>query len=121
MKEDIDCGIVELKCSICEKLFPRAKDLAYHEKKCEKCVCNICKKEYSNKLSLRRHMVIHDKKYECQVCKKSFAGQGSLNRHAKVHSVSKEKDHACPHCSATFGIRSNMVRHLKKCTRYPRV
>ena len=41
MREDIDCGIINYECRICKTSFSRAKDAAYHEKKCGKCTCSI--------------------------------------------------------------------------------
>jgi stress-induced morphogen len=113
MREDIDCGIAQHKCNKCKKSFPKAKDAAYHQKHCEQSTCNICSKDFSNRLALRRHMAIHEEKYKCEVCQKSFAGQASLRRHLQVYNGTKEKGFACFCCDARLTTKSNLKRHSK--------
>ena len=113
LREDIDCGIVTYKCRRCSASFTRAKDAAYHEKRCEECQCTTCCKVFSSKLSLARHMNIHSAKYECETCHKTFATKHILVRHTKVHS--KDKDFTCHSCNAKFKTKFSQERHEKNC------
>ena len=84
----------------CSASFTRAKDAAYHEKKCEECQCTTCHKIFSSLLNLEKHMNVHRGNYKCETCHKAFATKYTLVRHTKVHS--KESDYACHFCNAKF-------------------
>lgn len=113
MRKDIDCGIMEYKCRKCKASFTRAKDAAYHQKKCVECKCSICNKIFTCELALKQHMNIHEKKYECETCHKAFSTKYILTRHTKVHS--KQKDFACNYCNSKFTSKYNQKRHEKNC------
>ena len=111
MREDIDCGIMEYKCRKCEKPFVRAKDAAYHEKRCGECFCSICNKKFICQISLQKHLKIHQQTYKCQICSKIFSNQYNLRRHMNVHS--KNKEFSCQHCNAKFTLKAHQKRHEK--------
>lgn len=113
MREDIDCGIINYECRICKTSFSRAKDAAYHEKKCGKCTCSICNKMFSSQLALRKHTNVHEERHKCQTCNKAFGTNYILKRHMKVHS--KEKEFPCSSCNSTFTLKANLRRHEKNC------
>jgi uncharacterized Zn-finger protein len=113
MREDIDCGIINYECRICKTSFSRAKDAAYHEKKCGKCTCSICNKMFSSQLGLRKHTNVHEERHKCQTCNKAFGTNYILKRHMKVHS--KEKEFPCSSCNSTFTLKANLRRHEKNC------
>ena len=75
-----------------------------HEEKTQKCVCDLCGKEYSHKSALKDHIAkahIHISKddcvTECDICKKSFDQVIKFNNHLVVCS-SDPKDFKCRQC-----------------------
>ena len=58
-------------------------------------------------------MRLHDenrKVYNCQICKKPFSSKGSLTRHLGIHTC--EKKYACGQCKRTFNQNAGLKRHL---------
>ncbi|XP_053567499.1 zinc finger protein 574-like [Bombina bombina] len=106
-------GILPYKCPECGKAFMRRKlmelhQLGHHGKEplhCRDCgvvfavesqlsehkcsctwnlhVCPTCGKKLNSKISLERHMQVHDGKqtYKCHICGKFFSTQSGVSRH----------------------------------------
>ena len=57
-------------------------------------------------------------KYKCTICKKPFERPSTLKTHLNSHTG--ERPFKCPHrlCERSFTVRSNMIRHHKKCRPY---
>lgn len=81
-------------------------------------VCNICKKAFSTKGHLTRHInAVHNKikDYVCgrDGCKSAFSDKSKLDRHIKaVHN--KIKDNVCDidGCTKAFSEKSDLDQHL---------
>ncbi|XP_057310295.1 zinc finger protein 18-like [Hydractinia symbiolongicarpus] len=111
-REEDDYGQTEsLICAKCKKTFTRQKEFNYHSKNCVLCTCDICQKEFSNKISLRKHRKIHDNIITCALCEKSFSSQQALKRH--THSVHETQTYACDVCTKKFSTHGNLKRHEK--------
>ncbi|XP_007229384.3 zinc finger protein 236 isoform X1 [Astyanax mexicanus] len=75
--------------------------------------CTLCDRKFSSKLTMRRHMGIHqgDKPFECPHCHYSTRLKASLIQHLRVHTG--EKPYKCPQCSYASIDRSSLRRHLR--------
>ncbi len=100
-------------CNICGGNFV---NLPHHmlTHNSEKVTCQICKKEYNQKLTLLRHMKIHmDRKrdFPCNICQKSFLDKRTLNtHHVRTHTDTGKK--ACPVCAKQC-LLNNLARHIE--------
>lgn len=72
--------------------------------------CNVCKKRFSTRLSLRNHKEIHseEKLFLCFECGKSFKTSSSLHTHRICHN---EKTIQCPDCPMTFNRIAGFRKH----------
>lgn len=59
------------------------------------CSADGCKKEYSTKFALRRHLYTHSgiKNFECKFCDKRFSLYQYLKEHEYIHT--KAKPYTC--------------------------
>jgi len=75
--------------------------------------CNICRKDFSCKSSLNRHMRIHSgvKPFQCNVCGKRFSDKGVLDVHERIHTG--KKPYQCSQCSKVFSQKGNLKRHMR--------
>ncbi|KAF4117377.1 zinc finger protein 600 [Onychostoma macrolepis] len=75
--------------------------------------CNLCDKKFSTKMTMRRHMGIHegDKPFKCPHCHYCARLKASLIQHLRVHTG--EKPYKCSQCSYASIDRSSLRRHLR--------
>lgn len=76
--------------------------------------CDHCKKMFSNKSSMRRHIYSHInlKPYVCKRCSKKFRTKTILQNHIhKFHSETTEP-FLCNICNKTFKLEENLCLHL---------
>ncbi|KAG8175753.1 hypothetical protein JTE90_029238 [Oedothorax gibbosus] len=88
-------------------------------------VCTNCRKTFTRKDELTRHMKTHAKGsigLDCKVCDKVFTREDNLARHMKKH---ESEEHVCPECPKTFIRKDILTRHLathnKPVSFHPRV
>ncbi|XP_050397001.1 uncharacterized protein LOC126815415 [Patella vulgata] len=54
--------------------------------------CNVCKKRYSVKVNLTKHMVIHLNPFVCKICGKKFLSKAALEiKHMPIHGTNSSK------------------------------
>ncbi|XP_051990905.1 zinc finger protein 782 [Xyrauchen texanus] len=75
--------------------------------------CNLCDKKFSTKLTMRRHMGIHqgDKPFKCPHCHYCTRLKASLIQHLRVHTG--EKPFKCSQCSYASIDSSSLRRHSR--------
>ena len=125
LKEKYNCGE-------CNKEFMRKDNLKFHVKmlhqkdkpyNCKEYVCleEGCGKSYGRKSNLDRHRRgAHLKeKHNCGECNKEFMRKDNLKFHVKMHHQ-KDRPYNCKEyvcleegCGKSYGIRSNLGRHVK--------
>jgi uncharacterized Zn-finger protein len=112
-------------CPNCQEYFPNRKSLkshvkshdnqASHEKRKQKCNCNICGVSLFNKTALKNHIKrIHEKpvrEFKCQTCHKEFISKAELTQHTFVHS--QDKNFSCDVCGKKFASKPYLERHVK--------
>lgn len=103
-KDKRECIIsTEQETSVGLKTFTKRKDFC----------CTLCDKKFSTKLTMRRHMDIHqgEKPFKCPACNYSTRLKASLIQHMRVHTG--EKPYKCPQCSYASIDRSSLRRHSR--------
>jgi len=75
--------------------------------------CPVCRKEFSHRSHLVRHVRIHDtiKRLACPICPRRFTEKHHLTSHLVVHKGLHP--HACTVCKRTFSEAANLARHVK--------
>ncbi|XP_055373805.1 zinc finger protein 415 [Condylostylus longicornis] len=103
------------KCGECFRGFSKAGHLKYHLKthSVEKSICSLCKKEFSNKATLDKHLMRHkyQKKYVCRTCQAEYKDENSFKFHLNSHDDSSINRFSCNICNKIFFIRSQLKRH----------
>uniref|UniRef100_A0A2A4JCH3 C2H2-type domain-containing protein n=1 Tax=Heliothis virescens TaxID=7102 RepID=A0A2A4JCH3_HELVI len=79
--------------------------------------CEICKKTFSCKNSLRGHMALHTKRkmdHMCEICGKCFHIEITMLNHIATHS--QEKRHQCAICKTFFRTPQLLKLHARSHT-----
>ncbi len=79
-------------------------------RKCPKCG-KILKSSNGLKIHLEHHKDRSEWKWQCRLCFKKFSTKESLYAHQRSHT--KERPYKCIFCTADFGYRTNLTKHLK--------
>ncbi|GBM98499.1 hypothetical protein AVEN_246735-1 [Araneus ventricosus] len=77
-------------------------------------VCDVCKKTFSRKDNLKRHMKKHGDhvNHACSQCNMKFYRVDKLQEHIRTHTREK-KTHPCEHCDQVFPRMSDLLRHKR--------
>jgi len=78
--------------------------------------CLICKKSFTQKWSLKKHLRIHtgesiEKSFKCTYCPKAFSWKSSLTIHIRSHTG--EKPYKCTQCAKKFSEKGTLTNHLR--------
>ena len=104
-------------CHICGEGFIIPEDLSNHYKNSHPGVkqhqCDICGKEFNNRMSLVKHKRIHDPKrpFPCNFCQARFWKKNEMEYHMKTHTG--ETLFSCDICDMTYKYISCYNRHLR--------
>ena len=74
-------------------------------------ICMVCKKVFTAKRSLTRHMKLHSQVkeiFKCDDCEKTFSRYDSLKCHTEHHHSNNGEIFKCGKCSKVFNMKSNM-------------
>lgn len=78
--------------------------------------CNVCKKQFINMKSFRKHLRTHieDRPYKCKLCPRGFTEENYLNNHMRTHIPEEQKPHECKICKKRFIHATLLNKHLSK-------
>ncbi|KAJ8967812.1 hypothetical protein NQ314_002621 [Rhamnusium bicolor] len=78
--------------------------------------CNVCKKQFINLKSFRKHLRTHieDRPYKCKVCPRGFTEENYLNNHMRTHVPEEQKPHECKICKKRFIHVTLLNKHTLK-------
>ena len=76
--------------------------------------CHLCTKKFKLKWELKRHIDLHDNRFQCKYCRKSFATNYILQQHIRLHKKGTRL-YSCIKCNKKFQSQSKRDRHLVLC------
>ncbi|CAG9863341.1 unnamed protein product [Phyllotreta striolata] len=78
--------------------------------------CNVCKKQFINLKSFRKHLRTHieDRPFKCKVCNRGFTEENYLNNHMRTHVPDDQKPHECEVCKKRFIHNTLLTKHMLK-------
>lgn len=124
------------KCQFCNKLINKTSNRKRHEDYfCPKnkaviknnavlkygmythrFICDICKKSYSHKNTLKNHIKTHTdepERYKCKICDKSYIKKHALVCHVRAQHL-KVHTYSCKYCRCTFAWRASLTSHEQR-------
>lgn len=88
----------------------------------KKFVCSAqgCKKEYSTKFALQRHLYTHSgiKAFQCKYCSKWFSLEQFLQEHEYTHTKAKPFVCGIDGCTESFRQRGKLCLHRRTHSNY---
>src|SRR3972149_2321951 len=103
-------------CIDCRLVNNKQSRESYKRK--EKCICEVCKKSYSCKKNLKRHLwQVHDigekKWFSCTDCEYKCKNNSDMKDHLwQVHDIGEGKWFDCTECKYKCKDNSNLKKHL---------
>jgi KRAB domain-containing zinc finger protein len=105
-------------CELCGKHLKSSKSLASHREIhfARKYCCDLCKRAFHFKDTLRKHMNSHLglRDYQCEYCAKAFKLHSTLQAHINVvHLGSVKEAFTCIVCNKRFHKKDHYDRHTR--------
>lgn len=108
------------KCPCCLKEYKNKSVLKDHMKICgmdkkrTNVICDLCKKKYIRKNSLRSHLIIEHgfgTTYSCNWCNKRYDAVSKLKQHVVKHT--RERNFSCELCGGQFVTKAALMYHTR--------
>ena len=102
------------------KSFTSERSFKYHNKvmheTTEAMKCNLCEKQFSNKLRFKLHMSRHIRNHICDLCGSGWIDTAQLSKHhLRMHATEEEKNRAkiyvCKTCPLRFYTQKRRYDH----------
>ncbi|CAG9106295.1 unnamed protein product [Plutella xylostella] len=104
-------------CETCNATFQSRRALTSHTNKfhTQKTQCDVCKKSFSCRTTLRKHMASHtgEKNFVCSLCGKAYRHQKSLKQHMRTHAIGVNLQCVCSECGSAFANKIDYSKHVK--------
>lgn len=101
------------KCESCALIFKSRHTLNMHVVKhhAQNIVCDVCRKTFSGRYHLRKHMAIHTqaRNFMCPLCKKCYRYEKTLKHHLKTHNPAWK--FSCSICWSGFSDKLEYNNH----------
>ena len=105
------------KCGICKKLYTRRCDLKKHlisHSELKEFECPTCGSKFKRFQDLKKHKVDHESEtFICKICSAVIKHKRSFQRHMSNHSEAKR--YSCPKCHKYFHRKDVLAVHQKTC------
>lgn len=103
-------------CDVCRKVFKTKQTLRGHmiiHLDIREHICEICGKDFPKKQYLDSHMLFHQDSFafRCEICDKGCKTSGNLIRHKATHKT--VKDIICSICGKAFNAKPALKNHLR--------
>ena len=98
-------------------LTPDDEIVLREQSESEKRICDLCGKKLCSKLTMQRHLKIHDvgglKPFTCGQCEKAYKSKRELAYHNDIKHQQMKK-FPCTICGDKFGRKNNLKDHEKR-------
>lgn len=77
--------------------------------------CNYCEKRFSNKMSLDRHVAVHNVtplEFQCVKCNAYFDAMDKMEDHLVIHYTNPSNTFSCNHCNRSFTSQVAKNKHI---------